>query len=70
MSREIADNIIAIIKQQDLLSLTVYKLSLYLVYILFALNILQNILLSLLLYSIYIQNITKLLCVIYTIVLI
>ena len=70
MSREIADNIIAIIKQQDLLSLTVYKLSLYLVYILFALNILQNILLSLLLCSIYIQNITKLLCVIYTIVLI
>ncbi len=70
MFREIANNIIATIKQQDLLSLTTRKLSLHLVYMLFALNILQNILLSFLLYSIYAQNIARLLCVIYTIVLI
>ncbi len=69
MLREIVDNIIAIIKQQNLLSLTTRKLSLYLIYVLFALNILQNALLSLLLYSIYTQNIARLLYVIYTIVL-
>ncbi len=70
MFREIVDNIIAIIKQQNLLFLTICKLNLYLVYILFALNILQNALLFFLLYSIYIQNIAKLLYAIYTIVLI
>ncbi len=70
MFREIVDNVIATIKQQNLLFLTTRKLNLYLVYALFALNILQNILLSLLLYSIYAQNITRLLCAIYTIVLI
>ncbi len=70
MFRKIVNNIITTIKQQNLLFLTTYKLSLYLIYILFALNILQNTLLSLLLYSIYAQNIARLLCVIYTIILI
>ncbi len=70
MSREIANNIIVIIKQQNLLFLIVRKLSLHLIYILFALNILQNALLFFLLYLIYTQNITRLLCVIYTIILI
>ena len=70
MFRKIINNIIATIKQQDLLFLTIRKLSLYLVYISFVLNILQNTLLFLLLYLIYKQNITRLLCVIYTIILI
>ncbi len=70
MFREIVNNIIVIIKQQNLLFLTMRKLSLHLIYTLFVLNILQDTLLSFLLYSIYTQNITKLLCVIYTIILI
>ena len=70
MFREITNNVIAIIKQQNLLSLIMRKLSLYLVYALFALNILQNALLFLLLYSIYAQNITRLLYIIYIIILI
>ncbi len=70
MFREIVNNIIAIIKQQNLLSLIARKLNLYLIYTLFALNILQNILLFLLLYLIYAQNIVRLLCVIYIIILI
>ncbi len=70
MFREIVDDIIVIIKQQNLLFLAMRNLSLHLIYALFALNILQNALLSLLLYSIYAQNITRLLYVIYTIVLI
>ncbi len=40
MFREIVDNVIAIIKQQNLLSLIGHKLSLHLIYALFALNIL------------------------------
>jgi len=62
--------VIVTIKQQDLLSLTTRKLSLHLIYILFTLNFLQNALLSLLLYLIYASNITRLLYVIYTIILI
>ncbi len=69
MFREIVDDIIVIIKQQNLLFLTMRKLSLHLIYALFALNILQNALSFFLLYLIYTQNITKLLCVIYTIIL-
>jgi len=67
--REIVDNIIATIKQQNLLFLIASKLSLHLVYIMFALNFSQNVLLSLLLYSIYASNMTRLLYVIYTIIL-
>jgi len=69
MSREIVNNIIATIKQQNLLFLIIHKLSLYLIYIIFALNFLQNALLSLLLYLIYASNIIRLLYVIYIIVL-
>ncbi len=70
MFQKIVDNVIATIKQQNLLFLTTHKLSLHLIYTLFALNILQNALLFFLLYLIYAQNITRLLCVIYTIILI
>ncbi len=70
MFREIVDNVIATIKQQNLLSLITRKLSLHLIYVLFALNFLQNFLLSLLLYSIYALNITRLFYVIYIIILI
>ncbi len=64
MSQKIVNNVIATIKQQNLLSLTTRKLSLHLIYILFTLNFLQNALLSLLLYLIYALNITRLLYVI------
>ncbi len=70
MFREIVDDVIATIKQQNLLFLTTRKLNLHLVYALFALNILQNALLFFLLYSIYAQNMARLLCVIYIIILI
>jgi len=70
ISLEIVNNIIATIKQQNLVYLTIYKLSLYLIYILFALIILQNILLFLLLYLIYALNIVRLLYTIYILMLI
>jgi len=70
MFRKIVNNVIAIIKQQNLLFLIARKLSLHLIYAMFALNFLQDALLSFLLYLIYASNITKLLYIIYIIVLI
>jgi len=69
MFREIANDVIATIKQQNSLFLTMRKLNLDLIYIMFALNFLQNVLLFFLLYSIYALNMTRLLYAIYIIVL-